>query len=69
MGKGEGMEGGGYKGVGKMCGYEGMGKEGEKRGWGRRVGMRGWGRRVEGGYRGWVQGQEYEAWAATVRWV
>ena len=54
------MEGGGYKGVGKMCGYEGMGKEGEKRGWGRRV---------EGGYRGWVQGQEYEAWVATVRWV
>ena len=36
------MEGGGYKGVGKMCGYEGMGKEGEKRGWGRRV---------EGGYK------------------
>ena len=60
MGTGEGLEGGGYKGVGKMCGYEGMGKEGEKRGWGRRV---------EGGYRGWVQGQEYEAWAATVRWV
>ena len=45
------MEGGGYKGVGKMCGYEGMGTEGEKRGWGRRVGMRGWGRRVEGGYK------------------
>ena len=35
MGKGEGMEGGGYKGVGKMGGYEGVGKEGGYKGVGK----------------------------------
>ena len=48
------------RGGGEGGWYEGVGKVG---------GMRGWGRWVEDGYRGWVQGQEYEAWVATVRWV